>query len=136
MTGKTISLDFEGYWLKKNSVPTHSGIYCVYACKYNKSEDNITLGELIYIGESENVRTRLGAHEKQKLWEEYLTAGETLCFSTAKVSSSDRVRAESALISYHKPPANIEYAGEFKDNKTTIAVSGAAKHLERNFTVG
>ncbi|UKE83665.2 GIY-YIG nuclease family protein [Pectobacterium colocasium] len=139
MTGKTINLDFEGYWReeKKSSVPSQSGIYCVYACTRNTNNNppTVSIRELLYIGESENVRHRLATHNKLDDWKKHLKAGETLYYSVAKIPSLDRERAESALIHEVKPPENKEYAGDFKGNKTTVTTSGQNEFLPSNFTV-
>lgn len=134
---KTISLEFEGYWreINKGGVPAQSGIYCVYACTYNQSEDTVTLRELVYIGESENVRDRLTNHERLPDWKKRLKAGETLCYSVATVSRSDRNRAEAAVIFHHKPPCNTEYKYSFPFETTTIQTSGRNNMLDSSFTV-
>lgn len=134
---KTISLAFEGYWLEinKSGVPAQSGIYCVYACTYNQNKDTVTLRELVYVGESENVRNRLANHERLPDWKKRLKAGETLCYSVAAVSGSDRNRAEAAVIFHHKPPCNTEYKYSFPFESTTIQTSGRNALLDSSFTV-
>lgn len=134
---KTISLEFEGYWreINKGSVPAQSGIYCVYACTYNQSKDTVTLRELIYVGESENVRDRLANHERLPDWQKRLKVGETLCYSVAAVSGSDRNRAEAAVIFHHKPPCNTEYKYSFPFEATTIQTFGRNDLLDSSFTV-
>lgn len=51
---KKINLDFDGYWreINKNSIPSKSGVYCVYSCVYNSSNKTVSLKKLLYIGES------------------------------------------------------------------------------------
>ena len=134
---KTISLEFEGYWLEinKGGVPAQSGIYCVYVCTYNQSKDTVTLRELVYVGESENVRDRLANHERLPDWKKRLRAGETLCYSVAAVSGSDRNRAEAAVIFHHKPPCNTEYKYSFPFEITTIQTFGKNALLDSSFTV-
>ncbi|MBN3114264.1 GIY-YIG nuclease family protein [Pectobacterium brasiliense] len=138
MTGKTINLDFDGYWPEENksSVPSQSGIYCVYACTYNPNEKppTVSLRELIYIGESADVRHRIATHNKLNDWNRHLNKGETLCYSVATTPPLDRVRVESALIHEVTPPENKEYSGDFKGNKTTVTTSGENKFLPSSFT--
>ena len=40
---KKINLDFDGYWreINKNSIPSKSGVYCVYSCVYNSSNKTV-----------------------------------------------------------------------------------------------
>ena len=134
---KTISLNFRGYWLEshKASVPEASGVYCVYAGTYRAETDQVSLRELIYVGESSDVRDRLSNHERLKDWKRRLRAGETLCYSVAEVSSDDRDRAEAAVIYRHKPPCNTEYVNRFPFESTTIQTSGRNRFLEAVFTV-
>ena len=67
---KTISLTFDGYWLEanKNELPSKPGIYCVYACTYNKDVNTVSIRKLIYVGESENVHDRIDGHERLEDW--------------------------------------------------------------------
>lgn len=134
---KTISLNFDGYWreVNKDSVPSESGIYCVYACTYNQTAKTVSLRELVYIGESDNVHERLSNHEKLPDWKRRLKAGETLCYSVASVESTDRIRAEAAMIYHHKPPCNTEYKYSFPYSDTTIQTSGKNAKLDTFFTV-
>ena len=134
---KNISLDFQGYWIEANKsyIPNHSGIYCVYRCQLNRSSDTVSIHELIYVGESANVRARVADHERLSDWNRRLKAGEILCYSFADVAADDRVRAEAAVIYYHKPPCNTEYKHSFPYADTTIRTSGSNTYLSDCFTV-
>jgi excinuclease UvrABC nuclease subunit len=133
----TISLDFDGYWRdeKKEHVPQGSGIYCVYAGTYNLSSNSITIRELLYIGESDDVRSRLSNHERHKDWMRQLNSGEMVCFSVASISSSEREQAEAALIYHHKPPCNTEFRYSFPYSDTVICTSGQNMYLDERFLV-
>jgi len=137
MADKQFDLEFEGYWLEfgKNSVPAKSGVYCVYVCKHNKKTDKISIRDLVYIGESGNVRKRLSDHELQDDWESHLRSSETLCYSYAPVTSAYRERVEAALIFKHQPEVNTEYNNSFPFDKTTITTSSANRELLTKFTV-
>ena len=132
---KTIELKFEGYWLdeNKNRIPDCSGIYCVYSCKYNPDTNKVFLKQLLYIGESGNVKLRLQSHERMRDWVDELNPGEKLCYSVAPVVSADRERAEAALIFEHKPPLNTEHKKEFIYPQVKILVSGCSKFLHPEF---
>ena len=138
MAKKTYSLDFDGYWRAPNAdgLPANSGIYCVYACTHNPQENTVSLRKLLYIGESANVRERVGSHEHWRDWERELQQGEVLCFSAALISpGADRQRAEAAMIYYHKPPCNSEYVHSFPFDETSISTSGRNALLSGHFTV-
>lgn len=138
MAEKNYSLQFDGYWRKPaiNDLPTRSGIYCVYACVHNPEEKTVSIKRLLYIGESGNIQERVSGHEKWGEWRSKLRSGEVLCFNAALISpSSDRERAEAAMIFQHKPPCNTEFVNSFPYDKTTIETSGRNNLLETYFTV-
>ncbi|ENO3979178.1 GIY-YIG nuclease family protein [Aeromonas veronii] len=134
---KEIQIEFEGYWREANKehVPSKSGIYCVYRCTHDAVKKEVSLHQLIYIGESQDVQSRLANHEKLDSWKKYLKQGETLCYSFGAVPSSDRVRCEAALIFHHQPPVNTEYTGEFNYPETSIVLTGETTLLTAKFTV-
>jgi excinuclease UvrABC nuclease subunit len=132
-----IKLNFDGYWRDsvKNGVPNESGIYLVYRCKHNVSEGSVALKELLYIGESKEMRDRLAKHERYYDWEAHLNRGEELCYAYTKVGKTERVLGEAALINYHKPPENTEYVDEFPYGSTTVLSSGTCRFIESPITV-
>ncbi|WP_323883111.1 GIY-YIG nuclease family protein [Aeromonas hydrophila] len=134
---KKFEIDFRGYWLEsaKENVPSKSGIYCVYRCVYNSETDKVSLKKLIYIGQSEDVRTRLANHNKLESWKKHLNKGETLCYTFGAVPASDLDRCESALIFHHQPPVNVEYKKEFNSPETSIVLTGKTAFLTSKFSV-
>ena len=136
MAGELFYLEFDGYWREEDieDIPSKSGIYCVYGCMYGEG-NKLTIGKLIYIGESGNVSDRVNNHKKRKVWKGYLNKRQKLCFSYAYFYSSHRERVEAALINRHKPPANIDFVINFPFDKTKINISGKKRFLETSFTV-
>jgi excinuclease UvrABC nuclease subunit len=137
MAEKTISITFDGYWRdeKKESIPKESGVYCVYECTHNVQEKTVTIHKLIYVGESDNVNDRIVNHEKYEDWLKHVQRGNELCFSFGGVVSTDRARAEAAIIFKHKPPENDEYVDSFPFDKTTMSLSGQTALLDSSFVV-
>lgn len=138
MASKTFNLTFDGYWREPNigGLPAQSGIYCVYRCTHNVAENSVTLREVIYIGEAENILDRIAGHEGWPNWTKRLRAGECLCFSAALISpAADRQQGEAAMIFKHKPVCNVEYVNNFPSDTTTIATQGRNALLEKFFTV-
>ncbi|OQS45854.1 hypothetical protein B0T49_20840 [Chromobacterium violaceum] len=137
MAEQSFGIDFSGYWreLDKGSVPSKSGIYCVYRGVYNKDKNTVSLQQLIYIGESVDVRDRLANHEKLGEWSKYLKKGEELCYSFGAIPAAHRVRCEAALIFRHKPPVNTEYVKAFPHDKTSISLTGKSKFLDASVTI-
>lgn len=137
MAEQTYTIKLDGYWreVKMGGIPSKSGIYCVYTCVYNESAKNLTIKNLIYIGESENVNERIAKHEKFPEWKKYLKVGEVLCFSFGAISSNARNRCEAAMIFKHKPPVNTEYKSAFPFDKTNVKLSGKVSKLMSDFIV-
>lgn len=137
MSAESYSLLFDGYWREPNigGIPAESGVYCVYACKHNSQAGTVSIRQLIYIGESDDVKKRVAKHEKWDAWRGYLTQGEELCFSFAPVGTSDRERVEAALIFDRKPPENDEYKDSFPFDETTVSTSVRNELLAAKFTV-
>lgn len=138
MAERIYDLKFGGYWREPNigGIPSNSGIYCVYACTHNISAGTVSIRELLYIGESGDVRDRVQYHEKWTEWRGRLYSGEGLCFNAALISPSDsRERAEAAMIYHHKPPCNVEHVNNFPYDRTTIYTSGRSVLLDPYFVV-
>ena len=72
----------KGYYLDttKSSIPSESGIYCAYKCIYSETERKVSICELIYIGQSQDLSERLSSHDKHIDWEENLKRGDTMLF--------------------------------------------------------
>lgn len=138
MAAKNYTLNFDGYWRDnaKGSLPAQSGIYAVYAATYDASNKTVTLKRLLYIGEADDMRTRVGGHEYRPAWEKKLGLGEELCFSVAVIGpTADRQQAEAAMINHHKPPCNVEYVNSFPFDTTGITTSGKNALMTVTFTV-
>jgi excinuclease UvrABC nuclease subunit len=137
MAAKTFNTDIQGYWRDQNKsgIPNHSGVYFVYVASHSVQTDKVTLHRLIYIGESDNVNSRIQTHEKYDEWRTYLSPGQELCYSTCRIDGEDRFRVEAAYIYEHKPPVNTEYKNSFPFDQTTVVSTGKTALLNTNFTV-
>lgn len=148
MSGKTIELEFYGYWVGdgKSNIPKTSGIYCVYVGTYDESKDTCTLLKIIYIGESCNVNTRIASHNKLGSWNNKRGQGEVLIYSFAPVPTGeqDRQRAEATLINHcykNLKLINSEFATEYDSQDkfpfptTTVKTTGKNYLLPSECTV-
>ena len=129
---QTITLDFQGFWTEEQHLPTFEGVYVVWAGIDQGS--TVVLYRAIYIGESTNIWQRISCHEKKAQWGKNLKTGETLIYSCTP-SSIQRLRAEAALINYHKPPVNDEYKHSFPFPDTLISLKGKIGLLMENSIV-
>jgi len=135
---KTIELKFDGYWrdVNRGGVPNESGVYLVYVCSVNQEGKLSTVDKLVYIGEADEVRDRIGEdHEKRECWEGEVPDGKQLSFSFAPANKSDRERSEAALIFYHKPVCNDKGKDSFNYDKTTVKSSGRCEFIKSEITV-
>lgn len=137
MAAETFNIKIEGYWAdsQKDNIPNHSGVYFVYECNFNEVAKTFNIHNLIYIGESDEVRDRIVNHEKYYDWERYVRPGNTLCYSTGPVSETYRERVEAAYVFRHKPPENEEYTENFSFDQTKINSLERTDLLDPSFTV-
>lgn len=133
----TYSINFNGYWVddKISGIPATSGIYLVYRCV--QTEDGVTLKEILYIGQSDNVHDRINTHDKKGLFQSECKDGETVCYSVAEVEPNNLNIIESALIFAQKPRLNENGKDRFKyDVPVSFIVEGRCKLLTyQNFTI-
>ncbi|MBQ2113720.1 MAG: hypothetical protein II195_01345 [Selenomonadales bacterium] len=117
-----IKVAFDGYWLERyqSEVSEEGGIYCVYACEPMARDRLVVLRELLYIGESDNVKASIAEHEEVKRWKKRLLAGEELCYSFARVAHDVRGHVGAALIAHHRPPCNEVRAEEVHNVRVMI----------------
>lgn len=137
MAAQSFSIDFDGYWREENksSIPSKSGIYCVYSCTHNEAEKKVSLSKLIYVGEAADANGRISNHERLPDWKKHLSKGEQLCYSFGAIGGDYRERCEAAIIFKHKPPENTEYVNAFPFDETTMSLAGKTAKLQTSFTV-
>lgn len=131
---KFFSNTVKGYYLSPNDLTWSSGVYFVYRCTHNAASNNVTLLELIYIGEAGNIRDRVSNHECYDRWKDKLHYGEKLCWSQCE-ELSDRKTLEAALIFRHKPVLNKEYIDRFSFQSASVTLSGTIDLLDSRFTL-
>ena len=135
---RTYNIQFEGYWLEqnKNDVPAKSGVYLVYRGKYNQGNNSVDLFEIIYIGQSVNMRERIVNHDHIHTFVDALNFGETLCYSCAPVDENDLDVVENALIIAQKPRLNETRQCNLDYSEKRFQVSGRCALLKYNdFTI-
>lgn len=142
---KSFELDINGSCWEDlaDSAPETAGIYFVYAC-FPNAEGKWFSGDLIYIGEAVDLRSRIKQHaiatdptdnlhvgiaaSYRRLWYTYaLFAG----------SESDRKLCEAALIYKHKPQLNkahVDCLGGSVDIE--VVLRGETRKLVPHFTLG
>lgn len=130
-------LDFKGYWVegKESLLPAQAGIYCVYACVLNSTANTVALNRLLYIGRSDNIRTRHVEHESKPKWRRQLANGELLCYSAAICSSQSVEICEAAMIRQHKPACNELGRLSFNHGATRVRTRGCNALLNNEFIV-
>lgn len=135
---KRYTLNFKGYWREcnKGGVPSESGIYLVYRCMYNQESKTVSLKELIYIGQSRDVKTRLATHTKLEEFKNVCMPGETLCYSFAQVNENDLDLVENALIFAQKPRLNHALYDEYNHDSASFELIGRCSLMKyTNFKI-
>lgn len=124
------SLSFQGYYRKAEYLLPKAGVYCVYRGIYNPSDNTVSLIQLLYIGQSINVRDRHLNHENLEEWKRLLRAGEELEYSMAILPENELERCEAALIYKNKPPCNHTGIDSFGFLPTMLDIKGCAALLK------
>ena len=137
MHARMFGMTFQGYWRDEHEqdLPSLSGVYCVYVCVDHPDTKEVQLTELIYIGETNDIRASIAIHEKHPLWKTHGNPGTDICYSYALVDPQDRERCAAALIFQHQPRDNQEYRLAFPFGDTSISLLGQIRHLTPNFTI-
>lgn len=135
---KEFNLNFDGSILDENRehLPSHSGIYLVYRGTLNSERTRLHCKEIIYIGQSTDIRRCNKNHESRSRFLERLEDNEVLFYSYAPINSDDLKRVEAALVYKQKPLLNDQLKDNFLYPPTHIISSGACALLEKDFIVG
>lgn len=134
----TYNVTFKGYRLEDNAegLPEYSGIYIAYRCMYNEETNKVSLTELIYIGQAENLNRRILSHKSSGDLNRYCLGNETICYSYASVSLNDLDIIENALIFAQQPRLNTQLKTEYNHEAAYFVVEGACDLLEyTNFKI-
>lgn len=135
---KNIKLSFKGYWReeKREFIPHLTGVYLVYSCRYNDSDDTVSLSDLIYIGKAEDVNSRIGNHCDANDFIPAVSKEETLCFSVAEVAHDLLDLVENALIFAQKPRLNKNLLNSYSYESAGFAIDGRCALLKyTSFTI-
>ena len=123
------SIDIKGYYRdgSRGLFPNYPGVYFVYRGYFVPHLKTVTLKELLYIGESGDIGTRLNNHERRDDFLSYLHADEELFYSfavTDNLSDNHRQRIEASLIYELCPPLDTSLTESFGYSSTVIHVLG------------
>lgn len=107
-----------GYYRNPKHLPSVAGIYLVYKCNYNSSNDTVDIQDILYIGESENIHERHNGTEDQPRQHEHYCdfaaqagGAEHICYGVVRLpneSADERKWLQDALILMQQPPINTE----------------------------
>ena len=108
----------------------------VYRSKYDVALDKVTLLEIIYIGQSSDVKDRIANHDRISDFQKTLIQGETLSYAFAPVMSQDLDVVEKALIIAQRPRLNEQNQSSIDFGDKQFQVSGKCALLKyTNFTI-
>ena len=109
----------------------------VYRCIYDSTSDKVTLNEIIYIGQAEDLNERLNNHDKYSRFQNACESGEEICYAYANVSMDDLDIVENALVFAQKPSLNSDLVDSYNHESAAFLVEGKCKLLEyTDFTIG
>ena len=127
-------MNFIGYWRDENKayLPSISGVYLVYRCVHNTERNTVSLKEIIYIGQSYNIKNEFSSHAKADEFKAKLSNGEELCYSCAFVEKADLDIVENALIFAQQPPLNEDLKNNYNHDTASFALTGRCKLMKYN----
>lgn len=125
-----IEIHLDGFYKKPEQLPSVSGIYVVYACRYNQFRDVIESARIIYIGKSDNLRERhykdgQYCHEHFYDFSNECLAGETVFYCYAPVDGRSLDKVENALIAVQQPPLNFDCKNSYNHGADYFKIRGA-----------
>ena len=123
------NIEIQGYYrdVSRGSFPNRPGVYFVYRGYFIPHLKTVTLKELLYIGESSDIGTRLNNNERRDDFLSHLQPDEELFYSFAvmdNMSDNNRLRIEASLIYELCPTLNISSTETFAYSSTVIHVIG------------
>ncbi|MCB9233965.1 MAG: GIY-YIG nuclease family protein [Bacteroidia bacterium] len=119
----TLNLYFNGLWSEEyfGRLPDFSGIYAIYEGRFINGR--VQLSHVLYIGQSENIRSRIAFHEKLSEFRENLRPDWKLYLSAAKVyKERARLRMEAAMIYHFQPIFNVDGSDWFQYGRTHLDI--------------
>lgn len=121
MAAKTYDLNFEGYvW--EEDLPEKPCIYLTYTVVLNKESNKYELDELVYIGESDGIKSRQAEHFADCDYPK----NTKLAYAYAALSGGEdnRKRCEAAMIYKVQPKWNTQNKKSFNYDTTTVKSNG------------
>ena len=128
------NITFKGYRLEENasSLPEYSGIYMAYRCVFNSMANKVTLKELVYIGQAENLQKRISSHKSAEDLHDGCLEGEVICYAYASVSLNDLGVVENALVFAQQPRLNQRLKDSFNYGASSFEIEGDCALLKYN----
>ncbi len=137
------TLDWDGVWVIKedeipSNIPDEEGIYMVHSGKRSDEPNKWVPSsyELLYIGEAEEVRSRIAGHEKWSCWKRNCKNHILLKVARCRFGTTKRQKVECCLIYKTKPTCNDECKDDFPHKNDTIQITntGMISPLKDNYT--
>ena len=133
---KHFSLNFNGYWreINRTGIPALPGVYLVYRCVFQAQSNTVSLKELIYIGQSKNMRDRAEQHYQNKDFPR--NQGEEICYATVILQEADLDLVENALVFAQKPSQNNKLKDSYAYSQAQFDIGGKCSLLRyKQFTI-
>lgn len=122
------NLNIQGYYRDevRSRFPNIACIYFVYRGVLNIEDNTCLLKELIYIGQTSDLKERFSEHEKREDFLSLCEKGEMLFYTYAEIKGDEsiRKRIEATLIYELCPQLNVQGIVKFEYPVTKIIVEG------------
>ena len=126
-----ITIEFEGFWLNPDHLPSYKGIYTVFAVKL--SSDAIQEARILYIGKAKDIIDRhikgnKYVHNHKQDFLRQLREDEQLAYTAAKVDGRQLDKVENALIYMQQTPINHDLTKSYNHEADEFLICGAGAY--------
>lgn len=123
---------FKGYRrdVFREDLPETSGVYSIYRCVYDSTKKTVSLKELLYIGQSINIKQEICNHERRDEFLAEARSGEQICYAYAEVPQRQLDVVENALIFMQKPRLNNNLVDHFNHDDVEMEIEGKTALLK------
>ena len=136
---KKYNVTFMGYRRDVNAgtLPSSSGVYMVYRCKYNEESKTVDLKELFYIGQAFDLNHEINYHARHEEFLAQAEEGEQICYAYARVDKADLDIVENALIFAQKPRLNQKLKNSYNHEAAELQIEGKCALLHyTDYSIG
>lgn len=124
-----IEINLRGVYNDPRNLPSCTGVYVVYAGRYNRVTKKVSRARVIYIGRADNIRERhfdgnRFCHEHLEDFHNECKNGESVWYGYAPVDGRSLKKVENAMIAMQQPPVNTDGKESYNHEADDFVING------------